>query len=56
MRVYMDRIYMGCVISRCAFNASGMRWYARTPCGDRVLGETLEGIKRAIRESVERAR
>ena len=51
MRVYMDRIYMGCVISRCAFNASGMRWYARTPDG-RVLAETLVSIKRAIKERV----
>lgn len=45
-------IYRNVIIERCALNASGMRWTARTARGI-VRADTLAGIKRLIAESIQ---
>lgn len=47
-----SREYMGVTISQAPRNYGGFRWEALTPKAGFVYADTLDGIKRLIRENL----
>ncbi|USN15585.1 hypothetical protein KIKIMORA_04670 [Brevundimonas phage vB_BpoS-Kikimora] len=45
--------YRGVFIHPADLNASGIRWTATAPDGQRLRADTLDGIKRLIRDALQ---